>query len=176
MGARVASWTRPPATHGTHHTTRPTTTPPTHVGGNLQCPLGNRVSQRLRDHGLGAQVGSWTRQPAIHGTQHTTRATSTAPTPIDSDLQRSLPGKASRSACVITAWALEWLARRDKLHSIQRAIGSCRDQRLTQQPIPPSTPLGGPLHHRPTSAAICSARSGTAFTAFARHSLGARVA
>ena len=52
LDARVASWTRQAAIHGTQHTTRATTAHPTHVGGELQCPLGNCVSQRLRDHGL----------------------------------------------------------------------------------------------------------------------------
>ena len=36
------------------------------------------VSQRLRDHDLGARVASRTKQPAIHGTQHTIRATTDA--------------------------------------------------------------------------------------------------
>jgi len=35
--------------HRTQHATRPTTTPPTHLG-NLRCPLENS-SQRLGDHG-----------------------------------------------------------------------------------------------------------------------------
>ena len=38
-GARVASWTSQPAIHGTHHTTRPATTPLIHVCGNPQPPL-----------------------------------------------------------------------------------------------------------------------------------------
>ena len=59
------------------------------------------------------------------------------------------PSTLSRSVCVITAWALEWLARPD-------------NQRSTAL----TAPLAQPLHHRPTSAAICSARSGTAFAAF----------
>ena len=49
-------------------------------------------------------------------------------------------GAASRGVCAITAWAHEWLAGPD-------------NQRSTA----PSTPLAQPLHHRPTSAAICSA-------------------
>jgi len=52
-------------------------------------------------------------------------------------------GTASRSACAITSWALEWLADPE-------------NQRSTA----PSTPLAQPLHLRPTSAASCSARSG----------------
>jgi len=39
LGARVASRTRQSAIHSTDHTTRATTTPPTHDGGDLQCPL-----------------------------------------------------------------------------------------------------------------------------------------
>ena len=44
--------------HNSQHTTRATTTPPTQVGGDLQRPPGNRVSQRLRDHGSGARAAS----------------------------------------------------------------------------------------------------------------------
>ena len=71
----------PPRSHTPiHRPTRATTTPATHVGGELRCTLGNRVSQRLRDQGSGARVASWTRQPAIQGGQHATRATTTSPT------------------------------------------------------------------------------------------------
>ena len=58
LGARVASWTSQSAIHTTQLTTRATTTPPTHVGSDPQRPLGNRVSQRLHNHGLGARVGN----------------------------------------------------------------------------------------------------------------------
>ena len=51
---------------------------------------------------------------------------------------------AVRSICAIMAWSLEWPAGPD-------------NQRSTA----PSTPLAHPLHLRPTSPAICSARSGT---------------
>ena len=57
------------------------------LGGELQRPLGNRVSQRLRDHGLGARAAIWTRQSAIHATHHATRATTTPPTHVGGDLQ-----------------------------------------------------------------------------------------
>ena len=70
----------PPRSRAIHRPTRATTTPTTHVGGELRCTLGNRVSQRLRDQGSGARVASWTIQPAIHGGQHATRATTTSPT------------------------------------------------------------------------------------------------
>ena len=73
------------AIYDTQHTTRATTTSPTPISSDLQCPLGNRVSQSLRDHGLGARVATWSRQPAIHATQHGTRSTTTSPTPVGSD-------------------------------------------------------------------------------------------
>ena len=57
-------------------------------------------------------MASWTRQPAVHTTQHATRATTTSPTHVGGDLQRPL-GTAFRSVCAITAWALEWLAGPD---------------------------------------------------------------
>ena len=139
LGARVASWTRQPVIHTTHHTTRSTTTPPTRQsaapareprlaasewlsGPDNQrstppttplaqpqhhrptsaaiCsgPLGDHVSQRLRDHGLGARVASWTRQSAIHTTHHTTRAITTPPTNVGVDLQCPLGNRVSHSA------------------------------------------------------------------------------
>ena len=70
----------PPVPYAIHRPTGATTTPATHVGGELRCTLGNRVSQTLRDQGSGARVASWTIQPAIHGGQHATRATTTSPT------------------------------------------------------------------------------------------------
>jgi len=48
LGARVASWTSQTAIHGTLRVTRPTAASPTHVGGNLQRPLGT-ASRRLRN-------------------------------------------------------------------------------------------------------------------------------
>ena len=57
LGARVASWTRQSAIHTTQHATRSTTTPPTHIGGHLQWPLGNRVPQHLR-----VRLTAWARR------------------------------------------------------------------------------------------------------------------
>ena len=118
------------------------------------------AAQNLRDHGLSARVASWTRQSAIHGTQHATRPTTTPPTHIGGNLQRPLAREPRLAAFVITAWALEWLPRPDN-----------------QQSTAPTTPLAQPLHHRPTSAATRNARSGSASRKRLRdHGLGAQVA
>ena len=84
---RVVIRTRESAIHGTQHATLATTTSPTQIGGELQCPLGNL--QRLWAHGSNARVASCARQSAIHRSQHATRAT-TSPSLIDAEMQRPL--------------------------------------------------------------------------------------
>ena len=52
----------------------------------------------MRDHGLGARVATWTRQSAIHSTQHAARPTTTSPTHVGVDL-RCCPDTTPAAIC-----------------------------------------------------------------------------
>ena len=156
LGARVASWTRQPAIHSTQHATCATTTSPTHIGGNLQCPLGNRVSQRLRDHGLGDRVASWPRQSAIHGTCHTTRATTTSPTHIGGNLERPPGNRVSQRlrdhglGVRVASWT-----RQSAIHGTQHATRA-----TTTSPTHVGIDLQRPLAREPRLTAFARSRLG----------------